>query len=254
MVQSTFYVSNLDYEATRDKLTRERHFGIAAAYENRKCVLVVYVKVPVYENNKITSHKKVHVQISPRNHINVYWDPLSKSQTDKYASLLDYAYHEARELRLALNCVLGLVVTVDGKPPKVIYKKRIPPLPAELKARRTAEYLVYIVPLILWTGFLKEKMKQSLKELKILIEKELTQREDFKRLKNSQKRLIINALAARLIFDYLHETQKSLKQEFGAWLYRKINNKLIEQNALPLEERIRNYRRILDKISEPILE
>jgi len=256
MVQSIFYVPNLDYEATRDKLTQRRHFGIASAYENRKCVLAVRVKVPVYENNKIISYKKVHVQISPRNHINVYWDesPLNESQTNEYTSLYEYAYYRARELRLAINYILGLVVTVDGKPPKVIYKKRIPPLPAELKARRAAEYLVYIMPLILWIGFIKGKMKQNLKELKILIKGELTQHEDLNRLKNSQKRLIINVLGSRLIFDYLHENRKSLKKEFEAWLYRKINDKIVENNAIPLEEQYRNLRRILDRISEPILE
>jgi len=273
LVQSVFHVPNMDFDKTVEKLTQRRWPQIASAFTTEKGLLEVNVKVPIYVReikellepirlktvvNRLAGHRKIHVQISPKNKINVYWTEslppdFFYAKREWTSSWVAINLEKTREHRLAMNTLMPYIATVDGKRPRVIYTKRLPPIHTELKARRAKEFIIDVMPLLFWWGYAKQDMKHKLKELKLLIRAELEKKEDFNCLKREIKDKIVNHLAGQFFWDYRRETHKSMDEtlkDFEAWFDNEIREKRNELAEMPVWERLAKWQRALDQMSQ----
>ena len=205
-----------------------------------------------------TGHKKIHVQISPKNKVNIYWNDnlppeFFSTNQDNAPSWIELNHEQNRELRLSMKYLLSAIVTTDGKPPKVICEKRIPPIPPELKARRAKEFVANVIPLIFWWGYVSEDMKNKQNELRILLMAEMEKQKEFSHLRKDLKTTIERNLIGQLFWDYWNETRKTMDndfQDYEAWLDQKIKNKLNETATMPVEKRFSERRRTLDRMAQ----
>lgn len=274
----------MDFGKTIEKATSGQLPRISASVDERTQVLRVRVKIPEYIQEekevdirdclvgptsekpvllklpgyRIRGYKRIKIQIGSRLRIKVHWDDalppeFFSSEGEHAPSLIKLNLQQARELRLSMNYLMDAIVTIDGKPPRLIYEKRIPRIPPELKARRAIEFSVKVMPLIFWWGYVSEDMKNKKNELRILLRAEMEKQEEFSHLRKDLKTTIERNLIGQLFWDYWNETRKTMDndfQDFEAWLDQKLKNKLNEIATMPVEKWFSEWRRTLDRMAQ----
>jgi hypothetical protein len=274
----------MDFGKTIEKATSGQLPRISASVDERTQVLRVRVKIPEYIQEekevdirdclvgttsekpvllklpgyRIRGYKRIKIQIGSRLRIKVHWDDalppeFFSSEGEHAPSLIELNLQQARELRLSMNYLMDAIVTIDGKPPRLIYEKRIPRIPPELKARRAKEFVADVMPFLFWCGYMNENLKNKQKELRILIMAELEKQEEFSRLKKDTKKIILNNLARQFFWEYWNETRKDVDlefQDFEAWFDQKIKNELNEIATMSVEKRFSEWRRTLDRMAQ----
>lgn len=266
-VRSDIYVPNMDFHVTRENLLREAKRPKSRVWveDTSKSVLDTIVHVPFYfpqldEDRFVKSrpvgYKKIQCLITPKNKIIIFWEydlsldtklrllspELREASANDvlgpYGATWRTLNHDmARELRLTVNTLASLIATVDGKPPRLIYTKRFPPLPAELLSHRISEFEQHVAPLLYWSAYVFEKERVAHREFMKLLERELERTPWYGKLSQRRKRQVKRGLSMQYCPDYWKDNKKVSFEEFDVWLEAKIKRQIRKLRWEKLEQR-----------------